>query len=172
MLLAQRGDRKSYETLFRSITPPLRAMIRKRINNAADAEDILQDILLSIHRASHTYDSNRPLRAWVFAIARHRLSDHWRRLYRNDALPPLCLDDLVEEIACADVTIERERSEYLGRMLDKLPEKQREIVTMMKIEGHSVEDTAKAMNMSVPAVKVSAHRAYKALARTINRDDL
>ena len=163
MRRAQGGDQRAYAALFRSITPILRAFIIRRIAAQSDTEDVVQNILLSIHRASHTYDSNRPFKIWMFAIARHRLNDYLRQAYKKGEFPNISLEDLTQEISAADVTNEGDRREYLNSLLNKLPEKQKKIVIMMKIEGRTAEETAQTMKMNVSAVKVAAHRAYKKL---------
>lgn len=170
MRLAQQGDKKAYAALFRAITPLLKAFISRRLA-AADVDDVVQEILMSIHRAGHTYDTDRPFKVWMFTIARYRLNDHLRRLYKKGAFPEISLDDLTHEISAADVTEQRDRREYLNRVLSSLPEKQKKIVTMMKIEGYTAEDTAKTMKMSVSAVKVAAHRAYKSLALKVEQEE-
>ncbi len=169
MRRSQQGDKQAYNTLLRSIMPILRGFVIRRLGPGADVEDVVQNILLSIHRAGHTYDTDRPFKIWMFAIARHRLNDHLRHIYKRN-VPEVPFDDLANEIQGHDVTAERERSEYLKTMLDRLPDRQRQIVTMMKVEGYSVHDVAARMNMSVSAVKVAAHRAYKALALAAERD--
>jgi RNA polymerase sigma-70 factor, ECF subfamily len=165
MQRARQGDQAAYTALFHAITPALRGFLIRRLGAHADVEDVIQNILLSIHRAGHTYDSARPFKVWMFAIARHRLNDHLRGIYRKGTIPDISLDDLTHELSSADVTGEQERREYLNTLLSVLPARQRKIVTMMKVEGHTAEDTAKALNMSVSAVKVAAHRAYKVLAQ-------
>jgi len=164
MRSARAGDKGAYGALFRSITPILRAFVARRLGNAAEGEDVVQEILLSIHRASHTYDSARPFKIWMFAIARNRLSDYLRQAYRRNAGKAVNLDDIAEKIPNPDVTAETDIREYVNMMLDLLPEKQRRILTMMKVEGYSASDVAKELKMSVSAVKVSAHRAYKSIA--------
>ncbi|MBI1285401.1 MAG: sigma-70 family RNA polymerase sigma factor [Thiobacillus sp.] len=171
MRLAQQGDRKAYGALFHAITPLLRSFVSNRVRNYPEAEDVVQEILLSIHRAGHTYDTGRPFKTWMFAIARYRLNDHLRRIYRNTGHSHISLEDLDNEIASPDVTERRDQSEYLDQMLSTLPKKQRKIVVMMKVEGHTAEETAIAMNMSVSAVKVAAHRAYKVLARKAKQEE-
>ena len=57
MRLAQQGDRKAYAALFQAITPLLRSFVSNRIRDNSEAEDVVQEILLSVHRASHTYDT-------------------------------------------------------------------------------------------------------------------
>jgi RNA polymerase sigma-70 factor (ECF subfamily) len=164
MRRARDGDRRAYADLLRGIAPLLRAFIGRRVSAAGDVDDIVQDILLSIHRAGHTYDSDRPFKVWMFAIARHRLNDYLRARYRSAKNLPAVPLDRAGEIAAEDVTEGAELREYLLMMLDMLPEKQRRIVTMMKLEGRPAQEVAAALGMSVSAVKVAAHRAYKALA--------
>jgi len=170
MRLARAGDKKAYAALFRSITPLLKAFVSRRLSSPPDIDDVVQDILLSIHRAGHTYDTDRPFKIWMFTIARYRLNDHLRKIYKKGAFPEINLDDMVHEVTEADVTESYDVREYLDRALGTLPQKQRKIVTMMKIEGYTAEETAKIMNMSVSAVKVSAHRAYKALALKLEEE--
>ncbi len=171
MRRAQQGDKRAYAALFQTITPLLKSFVSRRLSNMADADDVVQDILLSIHRAGHTYDTDRPFKVWMFTIARYRLNDHLRRLYKRVAHPEISLDDMTHEISAADVTEQRDQREYLNRVLSSLPEKQKKIVTMMKIEGHTAADTAKTMKMSVSAVKVAAHRAYKSLALKVEQEE-
>lgn len=164
MRLAQSGNKKAYAALFCAITPLIKAFVAKRISNIDDVDDVVQDTLLSIHYAGHTYDTQRSFKVWMFTIARNRLNDYLRRIYKDRTFTEISLDDITYEISAEDVTGGPKQSEYINRILDLLPEKQREIVSMMKIEGYTAEDTAKKMNMSVSAVKVAAHRAYKLLA--------
>ncbi|MGE3623940.1 MAG: sigma-70 family RNA polymerase sigma factor [Bdellovibrionales bacterium] len=171
MRLAQQGDRRAYAALFQAITPLLRSFVSNRIRDYSEAEDVVQEILLSIHRASHTYDTDRPFKAWMFAIARYRLNDYLRRIYKHAGQSNISLEDLDNEIAGPDVTEQRDQNEYLDQTLGSLPEKQRKIVVMMKVEGYTAEETALAMNMSVSAVKVAAHRAYKILAQRAKQEE-
>lgn len=149
--------------MFHAILPMLKAFVSRRLSGPADVEDVVQDILLSIHCATHTYDKDRSFKVWMFAIARYRLNDHLRRMYSKERNLEISLEDMTDEISASDVTESRDRHEYLNNILVSLPEKQRKIVTMMKVEGYTAADTARAMNMSVSAVKVAAHRAYKSL---------
>lgn len=166
MRLAQQGDKQAYARLFQGIAPILRAFVGKKLNSQEDAEDVVQEILISIHRASHTYDTDRPFKTWMFTIARYRLHDHLRAFYKKqDHGPEVGYDDTAFGLSDGEnVTETYANHEYLDKMLDCLPRKQRKIVTMMKVEGYTAKETAKAMKMTETAVKVSAHRAYKALA--------
>jgi len=164
MRLAQKGDKAAYARFFQEVTPLIRHFIMRRLQFKSDVDDVLQTILLSIHRSTHTYDTSRPIKLWLFAIARYRLADYLKSFYRHGGFKQICIDDMKSEIPVADVTNEEHLSEYLNAALQSLPDKQNKIVRMMKLEGHSIEETAKAMDMTPGAVKVAAHRAYKVLA--------
>ncbi len=164
MARARAGDRRAYEALFRAIAPPLRAFVARRISAPADVEDVVQSILLSIHRSGHTYDSARPFGIWMYAIARRRLADYLRERYKTAGIRFVGLDAAAGINMDTDVTAGADNREYLTDMLDSLPGREKRIITMMKVEGYSARDVAKELGMSVSAVKVAAHRAYKALA--------
>jgi len=173
MYLAQQGDKKAYARLFQEITPVLRGFVGKKLNNPQDAEDVVQEILISIHNASHTYDTDRPFKAWMFTIARYRLADHLRALYaKTDKGRDVNFEDAAYQLSHPEnVTESYENHEYLSKIMESLPNKQQKIVTMMKIEGYSAQETAQKMNMSESAVKVSAHRAYKTLSLRAAKDN-
>jgi len=121
---------------------------------------VLQEVLLSLHRASHTYDARRPFMPWAFAIARYRLADHLRAAYRARAREGGDLTDA----ALADVTPDWAAHEDLRRLLDALPDRARRIVVGMKLEGRTAAEMGLELDMSAGAVKVAAHRALRALA--------
>lgn len=173
MCLAQQGDNRAYAHLFQQITPILRAFVSKKLNNPQDTEDVVQEILISIHNASHTYDTDRPFKAWMFTIARYRLSDHLRTLYAKiEKGRDVNFEDEAYQLSSSEnVTQIYENREYLCKIINSLPKKQQKIVTMMKIEGYSAQETAQKLKMSETAVKVSAHRAYKTLALKIVEKD-
>ena len=83
MARAQSGDRDAYRRLLEEITPYLRAHAARRHRDTGDAEDAVQDILLTLHAVRHTYDPNRPFGPWLLAIANHRLIDRLRRQRRQ-----------------------------------------------------------------------------------------
>ncbi|MGB4101691.1 MAG: sigma-70 family RNA polymerase sigma factor [Alphaproteobacteria bacterium] len=159
MARALTGDGAAYAQALRRVLPEINTFLNGKVL-PKDREDIAQDILLSLHKARHTYDATRPLMPWVMAIARFRLQDHWRGYYRRRADQTSCLDD-IQELPGADVTKDREASEDIRRVAKDLPPKQQEILNLMYGHDKSVQEVATALNMSVSAVKVAAHRAYK-----------
>jgi RNA polymerase sigma-70 factor (ECF subfamily) len=71
MVAAQGGDRGAYERLLREILPLLRAVVASHHRHPDRIDDVIQHVLLSVHRVRHTYDPARPFRHWLLAIARY-----------------------------------------------------------------------------------------------------
>lgn len=172
MKRAQQGDNKAYGRLFKEITPLLRSFVRKKLQNAHDYEDIVQEILISIHKAGHTYDTDRSFSTWMFTIARYRIADHLRSVYAKiEKGDEVDIDDELYQISDeSNVTEEHENNEYLDSLMKHLSPKQRQIIIMMKIEGHTAQEVADMLGMKESAVKVSAHRAQKILAEKALKD--
>ena len=170
MRLAQAGDNQSYSQLFLEITPMLRAFISQKISNRDDMEDIVQEILISIHKAGHTYDTDRPFEVWMYTIARYRLNDYLRAYYKNQALKDKIEAESGYFFTQEGVTKDPEMYESITELLDALPEKQKIIVRMMKLEGYTAKETAAKVNMSETAVKVTAHRVYKRIAESLKKE--
>ena len=169
MQRAQRGDSVAYADLLTQASHLIRKFIENRIGLGTDGDDVLQLVLLGIHRASHTFNTDRSFKLWMFAIASHKVNDYLRVHYRNQVDCEVDFETLV--VAMPHVTKTPTVDELLDDLLVRLPEKQSTIVRMMKLEGYSVGEVAKRLNMSVSAVKVSAHRAYKVLISWGNQND-
>lgn len=153
------GDSVAYEQFLTAISHYLRPFISRRIPSA-DIEDVLQEILVSIHKARHTYDGNRPILPWISSIARYRVVDYLRSHYSKLQYAP---DDISEmqDILGEDVTKPSEISEYIYEEVKKLPEKQQKIIYLIHTEGYTAKEVGTKLGMNESAVKVSAHRAYK-----------
>jgi RNA polymerase sigma-70 factor, ECF subfamily len=157
------GDGRAYQTVLSETTRFLRPYLIKRLNNPTQVEDVLQEILLSIHKARATYDGARPYKPWAFAIAKFRLTDHLRALY-SDKLRHTEELSVAEHISATDdVTEEGISYESIKQEIDKLPTKQAQILTMIHHQGFTSKEVAARIGMTETAVKVAAHRAYKVL---------
>jgi len=154
---AQRGDREAYGALLMDITPALASFLRQRIVDPHEREDVVQDTLMALHRARHTYDPSRPFEPWLFSIARHVLVDHFRR--RGVRAAREVLVDVLPERGEDDGG----EAPRLEKALDRLPAAQREAFEMLKLEGLSVAAAAARAGTTTGALKVRAHRAYRAL---------
>jgi RNA polymerase sigma-70 factor (ECF subfamily) len=170
MRRAQAGDGRAYGELLRLVTPRLRqAVQRRRRLQSCDVEDLVQDILLSLHAARATYDPARPFMPWLMAIARNRIADGARR-YARRAANEVVSDDLPETFAGAGANMLIESygdGEALARAMADLPPGQRRAVELMKLKELSLKEAAAASGMSVGALKVAVHRGMGALRKAL-----
>lgn len=162
------GDQRAYANLLQATSQLLRPFLAKRLSFTNEVDDLLQEILISIHKARHTYDGNRPYKPWVYAIARFRLQDHLRAHYADHLHHADDLSDR-EEYLQEDVTISAISYESISGEVAKLPEKQAIILQLMHQEGYTAKEVAAKIGMNESAVKVAAHRAYKILRRKLER---
>jgi RNA polymerase sigma factor (sigma-70 family) len=164
MRAALGGDAQAYHRLLASLTPVLRAMTRRQCRAAGldegDAEDIVQEVLLAIHLKRNSWDIDRPIGPWIMAIARNKLIDAFRRRGNRQATP---IDGLAELLVAESEDDAMDRRD-LDRLLEKLGERQRDLVKSVSVEGCSVQETAARLSMSEGAVRVALHRAIKTLA--------
>ncbi len=160
---AQDGDKKAYTQLLRAITPYIRNVLMKSLSNADAADDIAQEVLISVHKSLNTYSPDRPFKPWLYSIISFRRTDYLRKYYssKDNKSAPLEHADFYE----SGVTKPEHAGEYkdIEAALSTLPEQQRRIFTMLKIEGYSTQEVANEMKMNESAVKVSAHRTMKKL---------
>jgi len=168
MKQALAGDQRAYGDLLQETTRLLRPFLAKRLNNTNEVDDLMQEILISIHKARHTYDGNRPYKPWVFAIARFRLQDHFRVHYADQLHHAADLSEM-EDYLHEDVTETSISYESISGEVEKLPKKQATILRMMHQEGYTAKEVAEKIGMNESAVKVAAHRAYKILRQKLER---
>jgi RNA polymerase sigma-70 factor (ECF subfamily) len=167
MVRSLKGDGAAYAELLRKLQGHLRAYFARRIGRAAEAEDLLQETLIAMHTRRETYDPSRPFTAWVHAIARYKLIDHFRRTKRR-AEDPLDNPDLLFTSSDAQAA---EAQLDVERLLDRLPEKTRRLIRDVKIEGLSTAEAAARHAMSESAVKVGVHRGLKALGAGVGDEE-
>jgi RNA polymerase sigma-70 factor (ECF subfamily) len=180
MAAAQKGDAGAYERLLTSLLPPLRAFVRRRGVEASEVEDVVQEILLSIHRARHTWRAERPFDPWLWAIARNASTDALRRQQREHSRrdPSTDLSGAhVEDVAASDrASAEeelgaRELTPALAAALSTLPASQREAVELLYLKQLPVSEAAARAGISPGALKVRAHRGSRALREALRAED-
>ena len=161
MLRYQQGDARAVEALVQWLSPRLLRFFVGSGLAIADAEDLMQDCWVRIHRSRHTYRSPEPVLPWIFAIARHTRLDSYRRRRRRESREVL-VSEPPETIACIKQRPEIGEDEF-ARLLQTLPESQRDVILMLKVSGISLEDVARATSSTVGSIKQKAHRAYAKL---------
>ena len=168
---AQDGDRSAYASLLQEILPVLKRLVRTRLGflPVMDREDLVQEILLSLHAARATYDPRRPFMPWLMAIAHNRMVDSARRNSRRlnnevltDELPSQVPDD--HQSAASDDYAD---PQALRLAVNRLPKAQRIAIELLKFREMSVKEASKLSGMSMGALRVSVHRAIRALRTSL-----
>ena len=162
------GDRRAYAALLGKTSDLLRPFLANRLASAAEVDDLLQEILISIHKARHTYDGGRPYKPWAYAIAKFRLRDHLRAHYSDRLRDAVDLSELHDSLP-DPVTETAVSYESISGEIQRLPERQAAIVRLMHQEGYTAREVGEKMGMKESAVKVAAHRAYKVLRKMLER---
>lgn len=166
--LSQNGDKHAYGELLRETARLLRPYFSKRLSFDSEVDDLLQETLISIHKARHTYDGERPYKPWVYAIAKFRLQDYLRMHYADHLRHAEELSGFETDYQ-DDVTETGLSYESISAEVERLPAKQAAILRMMHQEGYTTKEVAERLGMNESAVKVAAHRAYKVLRQKLEQ---
>jgi RNA polymerase sigma-70 factor (ECF subfamily) len=177
------GDGRAFVQLHTLLTPRLRGLLTRLVRDAATADDLLQATLLKAHLARDGFvlrgvDPDASVQAWYATIARNLALDHLRSQTRDrrrrdgadpesDPIAELPTDLPSVEEWQVDRDTAAEIAQRVHAALAKLPEAQREIVELHKLSGLSMAEIAARLQIREGAVRVRAHRAYKALARAL-----
>lgn len=163
-IAAQKGDKRAYAKLLGEISPYIKNAIIKSLANQDAAEDIAQEVLISVHKSLATYQPDKPFKPWLSAIINFRRTDYLRKYYSQREDKKAVTDDNPEYLA-ANVTNPTHAGELkdIETALDTLPEQQSRVFKMIKIQGYSAKEVANELDMTESAVKVSAHRTMKKL---------
>jgi RNA polymerase sigma-70 factor, ECF subfamily len=161
----QAGDSAAVTALVEGVGPQLHRFFMAQSASRNDADDLLQETWLRIHRVRHTYRPGEPVLPWFYAIARRVRIDHYRRASRTTAR-----ERPLEEVSNPSVAQPREEThaDDLETLLAPLSDSQRDIIRMLKVAGMSLEEVARATSCSVGSVKQKVHRAYRKLRDTMN----
>ena len=161
----QQGNRQSANDFVALLHPVLYRYFLAQTGNPAQAEDLMQECWVRIHRGRSSYRPGEPVLPWAFAIARHTKIDEYRkdsaRSHREAAVagPGEPVTDprrAMEQSLAVSAILSR---------LHELPDGQREVFVLLKVHGMSVDEVATVVGSSRSAVKQKAYRAYETLRK-------
>jgi len=172
MRAAQQGDARSYERLLRAISPFLRSLARRYCREPQRQEDVVQDVLLTVHRVRHTWDPGRPFSPWLAAIAGRRSIDLLRRetrISRHEHADEEAVVTFADPAPNNDEGADPSLAD-IAPLLASLPPRQREALEALKVRGQTLLEASRESGQSVAALKVNMHRAVKTLRRLVGTD--
>ena len=165
---ANRGDQSAYVQFLTEVTPVLRGIIIARnAGQSNETEDIVQNTLIAIHEKRHTWRESDPVTAWVYAIARYKTIDVWRKNGRHQTVAFDGEEHNIKDETVTDPTIPRDLTTLLGR----LDGTSATIVKEIKLDGFSATETGARLGMTAGAVRVALHRAMARLTGFARDDD-
>ncbi|MGE4131792.1 MAG: sigma-70 family RNA polymerase sigma factor [Bdellovibrionales bacterium] len=175
MRASQDGDQEAYGRLLKRLqellTVYVRASFRRGgLDGQVETEDLVQEILLTIHHYRSNYDPQRYFLPWFYSIARHKVIDSLRRQKVHRRLVDIEEYHLDEVLAVQDV--ESSASQDLKSLGSRLPAKQWEVLRLVKLEELSIQEVAEQTGYSASDVKVTIHRAIKNLKKFVREDSL
>lgn len=167
------GDDTAFAELYAAITPSLTSYLGRRLSNKAILPDLVQETLLRLHRARHSFRSGAPVMPWVLTIAHRQLIDSHRLSAREEQVDPDCLDRFADHSRIGalpsgeEMVAAREVAECLDRALTTVSEPQRAALRLIKGQGLSAPEAAKALGTTTTGVKLRTHRACRALRASL-----
>lgn len=168
MAASQRGDAAAYDTLLQSLSHVAELYVRRRVGDEPWIEDVVQDVLVSLHRSRHTWNPARPFAPWFYAVLNSRFIDAIRRHKRLErweapigSAPPAVWAPAAESGVMA-------RND-LAQAMKHLTPAQQLVIERLRLNESSVKDVARETGMSESNVKVVAHRGYVALRQVLSR---
>ena len=155
------GDRYAFGELFHRHQRQLHRLARLTTHSREDAEDALQDAMLSAHRGAGAFRHDAAVGSWLHRIVVNACLD---RLRRTKAHPTSPLEDVYP---VADRTAQVETAIVVQRALMRLPVEQRAAVVAVDMQGYSVADTAALLGVAEGTVKSRCSRARVRLAELL-----
>ncbi|MBS0503003.1 MAG: sigma-70 family RNA polymerase sigma factor [Proteobacteria bacterium] len=162
MVAAQQGNAGAYRRLLDELRKWLCRFYARRLPPAM-VDDAVQDTLIAIHEKRHTYDSERPFKPWLAAVARYKWIDRLRSMGRAT------MEELPDDIAIEDHESSVTSSVILTQLMTKLKPAQAEAIRLVKIEGFSVEEASARTGQSGSLIKVNIHRGLARLATIVQK---
>jgi RNA polymerase sigma-70 factor (ECF subfamily) len=162
----QAGDLAAFEALHDALAPALRGWLRSRVRTVQEADDLLQDTFLQLHRARHTYDARYPVEPWAFAIARHVWLMHRRTLSRRPHATD-SVDDVHLPVR-ADAEAYAERA-HVRQALADVAESRRRPMIWHHVFGFSFREIAERLGIRESAAKLRSSRGMADLRDRLDR---
>lgn len=171
MLRAQDGDKDAYRLLLQSIAPYVRAIARRYLGYGEDAEDAVQDVLMVVHGIRHTFERGRAFKPWLGTIASRRCIDLLRRrTHRTQHEMADAVDADVHahgDPGPEDTLMREHEARRVRNAVDELPTRQRDAVSMLRLQELSLNEASEQSRQTVGSLKVACHRAIGSLQRAL-----
>ena len=163
------GDVAAFEIVYEAVAPRIEGYVRRKVRDTARVEDIVQQTFENMHRARGTFIAGSDVLNWAFAIARNLVIDTGKKAEREPAIDTSAENDALGAVLAAAVAggeelfLARETGALLVETFERLTKLQQEVFELVKLEELSYQQAASTLGITVPSVRMYAHRATVAL---------
>jgi len=168
--IAEQRDRRAFAVVFNLYAPRLKAFLMQGGLEAAVAEELVQEVMLTVWQRAETYDpALGGLATWIFTIARNRRIDHFRRLQRmaEDPGEPEVEPVLEEELGTAALVERQSDHIFLLQAIDSLPPEQADVLRAAFLEQKAHSAIAREKRLPLGTVKSRIRLALRQLRRLL-----
>ncbi|MBZ0113827.1 MAG: sigma-70 family RNA polymerase sigma factor [Thermoanaerobaculia bacterium] len=170
VLRAQLGDRDAYGGLFERYNSRLLYYLRRLMGSPADAEDVLQEVWITVVRRLNTLDQPEAFKAWIYRIAHNRAISKLRRARRE-----IPIEDLPVELEVDPQSVTGDELDLFGAFdagaiqlgLERLSAPHREVLTLRFVDDLSYEEISEIVGCAIGTVRSRLHYAKKTLHRDL-----
>lgn len=156
IIKAQIGDGVAYTELLQGLGSFLRNYLRKRIFNQNEIDEVLQETLVAVHKSLHTYDAKKTFMGWFLAIVEYKIIDYIRTLKKHSSTVDINSISNFLSVSNSDSDLKID----IEKAINTLNSREKNVLTLIKVDGQSINEVAKQLNLTEANVKVIAHRAY------------
>lgn len=160
------------ETSWGELLRAVKSYVGRRVKNPADRDDLVQDVLLRVHRGLGGLKGQTAPGPWIYSIARNAIIDHWRKRGRTAAIPVDEAEASLGELATGTDDgdhLQQAVAAYLADAVHRLESPYRETLTLTELQGMKYVDAARVLDISLPAVKSRVLRGRQLLRQALVR---
>jgi RNA polymerase sigma-70 factor (ECF subfamily) len=170
---SQAGDQNSYRELLTQLLPLIEFRVNRKVFEKKDCPDIIQEILLSIHKSLGSYDKRFDVKPWVVAICERRIVDYIRKVSRRNHNEILTIDGDVTSLGSTAKSLIETKVELdnLEVLMKDLPEESRQALLLTKLQGHSTKEAADIMGVQENALRTRISRSLSLLRDKVKNDE-
>ena len=165
------GDVSALNEIYARYGPMLLGYLTARVGSREQAEEILQDVMLSVWDNAHRFEARSKVRTWLLVIARNRAIN----AFRKKNLPIIQLSDVFEfqsdDTGPMESVLRSDRDDAVRDAIARLPDQQREILVLTFYHQLSGQEIAEVLDISLGTVKSRLHRAKEMLRRVLSQQD-
>jgi RNA polymerase sigma-70 factor (ECF subfamily) len=172
------GDAAAFEIVYEAVAPRIEGYLRRKVRDNARVEDIVQQTFENMHKARGTFIPGSDVLNWAFAIARNLVIDTGKKAGRESSTDMTAENEAMGAVLVAAVAggeelmLARETGTVLVRAFEGLTKLQQEVFELVKLEGLSYQQAAATLGITVPSVRMYAHRAYVTLREAVGETPL